>query len=112
MFKEAKQGTPKVITSNRLDDGLVVFLTADGGWSLNIADARLLHDGPDLDQALAYGKAQHDAQVVIDPYAIDVRETDAGPVPTRLRERIRADRGPTVPYGEAERDVLAGRSGA
>ena len=109
MFKEAKQGAPKVVTSNRLSDGLVVFLTADGGWSVEIADARLVYDGPELDEALAYGKAQHDAQAVIDPYAIGVQKTNSGPVPTRLRERIRADRGPTVPYGEAERAMLAGR---
>ena len=110
MFKEAKQGALKVVTSNRLGDGLVVFLSDDGGWSVDIADARLVRDGPELDEALAHGKAEHDARVVIDPYAIGVEVTDSGPIPTRLRERIRAERGPTVPYGEAERTMLAGRA--
>ena len=28
--------------------------------------------------------------------------TDGVPVPVRFREKIRADKGPTIPYGEAE----------
>ena len=108
MFKAAKDGPQKAITANRLDNGLVVFLTPEGGWSLDIAEARILADADELDEALAYGRAQHDARVVIEPYAIDVTGGEAGPVPVRLRERIRAERGPTVAYGEAERALLAG----
>jgi hypothetical protein len=108
MFKAAKEGPAKVITGNRLGDGLVVFLDQENGWALDIAMARVLEDGPDLDAALAYGKAQHDARVVVEPYAIDVQVKDGVPVPTRLREKIRADRGPTIVYGEAEVAMLAG----
>jgi Protein of unknown function (DUF2849) len=106
MFKAATAGPKKAVTANRLDNGLVVFLDAEGGWSVDIAEARLLEDG-DLEAALAYGKAQHDARVVIEPYAIDVEVADDGiPVPVRLREKIRADRGPTVAYGDAEYTAL------
>ena len=90
MFKAATDGHLKVITSHRLDNGLVVFLTAEGAWSLEIAKARLLADSDDLKEASAYAKTQNDAQVVIDPYAIDVEATQTGPVPIRLREKIRA----------------------
>lgn len=93
--------TQKIITANNLGDGLVVFLTATGGWSTDIAAARIIGSG-ELDAALAYGKAQHDARIVIEPYEIDVELTDGVPVPQRLRERIRAAKGPTVAYGEAE----------
>ena len=110
MFKAAKDGPLKVITSHRLDNGLVVFLTSDGDWSLDIAAARLLEDSAALEEASAYASAQHAARVVIDPYAIDVEATEAGPVPIRLRERIRAEHGPTVVYGDAERAKLAGQS--
>jgi hypothetical protein len=106
MFKAAKEGPAKCITGNRLGDGIVVFLDADGGWTPDIAMARVLQDGPDLDAALAYAKTQHDARVVVEPYAIDVAVTGGVPVPTRLREKIRADRGPTIVYGDAERAKL------
>ncbi len=102
MFKAAKEGPAKVITANALGDGLVVFLDPEGGWTHDIAGARVLADGPDLDAANAYAKAQHDARVVVEPYPIDVSVTDGIPVPVRLREKIRADRGPTIVYAEAE----------
>ena len=108
VFKAAKEGPAKVITANDLADGLVVFLDADGGWTHDISVARVLQDGPDLDTATAYAKAQHDARIIVEPYPIDVAVTDGIPVPVRLREKIRADRGPTVVYGDAERAKLAG----
>jgi hypothetical protein len=111
MFKAASAGPKKAITGNRLGDGLVVFLDDKGGWSLSIADARLVADGPELDAATAYAKAQHDARIVVEPYPIDVEVIDGKPVPVRIRERIRAE-GPTVPYGEAEyRKLNAGAGG-
>jgi hypothetical protein len=111
MFKAAKEGPAKVITANDLRDGRVVFLDADGGWTHDIAAARVIEDGPDLDAANAYARTQHDARVVVEPYPIDVQITGGVPLPVRLREKIRADRGPTIPYGEAERRKLAGAAG-
>lgn len=94
--------TAKLITANHLADGLVVFLTADGGWSYRLADARVIADA-ELDEALRYAKAQHEALIVVDPYEIEATvDADGLPVPVRLRERIRAAGGPTVTYGEAE----------
>lgn len=96
-----------IITANALGDGLVVFLTAAGGWTNSLAEARVI--GPEaLPEALAYAKAQHDARIVVEPYEIEVTLEDGLPVPVRLRERIRAA-GPTVAYGEAE---LAERAAA
>ena len=108
MFKAAKEGPAKVITANALGDGLVVFLDHDGGWTHDIAFARVFADGPDLEAGNAYAKAEHDARVVVEPYPIDVTVTDGVPVPVRLREKIRADHGPTIVYGEAEVAKLAG----
>ena len=105
MFKAAKAGPAKVITANRLGDGIVVFLDDAGGWPQEIAKASVLEDGPDFDSALAYAKAQHDARIIVEPYAIDVEVKDGVPVPVRLRELIRAQ-GPTVDYGDAERTRL------
>ena len=108
MYKAAREGPAKVITANDLINGLVVFLAADGGWTVEIAQARVLDDGPDLDGAVAHAGSQADARVVVEPYPIDVAVADGVPVPARLREKIRAERGPTIVYGEAERAKLAG----
>lgn len=110
MFKAAKAGPAKVITANNLGDGLVVFLDGEGGWTVHIAGARVLHDGPDLEEASVYAQQQHDARIVVEPYPIDVVVGDDGiPVPVRLREKIRADRGPTIAYGHEEVARLTGR---
>jgi hypothetical protein len=106
MFKAAKAGPQKAITANRLDDGRVVFLDELGGWVPTLVEARLLSDGAALEQASAYAKAQHDARIVVEPYAIDVEIVDGLPVPARIRERIRAQ-GPTVRYGDAEYAALS-----
>ena len=105
MFKAAKAGPQKAITANRLDDGRVVFLDEAGGWTHYVAEAQLVSDGPELDAATAYAQSQHDARIVVEPYAIDIAIVDGKPTPARIRERIRAD-GPTVIYGEAEYAAL------
>ena len=109
MFKAAKEGPAKVITANDLRDGLVVFLDHDGGWTHAIAQARVVEDGIDLEQATAYAQGQHDARIVVEPYPVDVTVTGGVPVPVRLRERIRAERGPTIVYGEDEVAMLTRR---
>ena len=93
--------TDKLITANHLGDGLVVFLTADDGWSYKLADARVIPDA-ELEAALALAKSQHEAGIVVDPYEIEATVVEGIPVPVRLREKIRAAGGPTVIYGEAE----------
>lgn len=109
MFRAASSGPAKAITANRLGDGRVVFLGANGVWETDFAEANLYADGAELDAALDYAKAQHDARVVVEPYALDVSTVDGKPAPTRLRERIRV-LGPSVDYGEAEIARLEGRS--
>jgi hypothetical protein len=109
MFKAAKAGPQKAVTANRLDDGRVVFLGPDG-WVSTVAEARLLADGPELDEANAWAKSQHDARIVVEPYPIDIEVRDGVPVPARIRERIRAE-GPTVVYGDVEYNALT-RGGA
>ena len=83
------------VTANRLGDGLVVFLTADGGWSENINDARVA-DGKDAAEAiLAQASAPELDVVIVGPYLIDVEQQDGGLVPTKYREVLRT-KGPSV----------------
>ena len=84
----------EVITANSLKHGLVVFRTA-GGWTLNV-DRASLHEGKDaVAAALERAKADAARNVVVDPYPIQVTQNGGHIVPTRLRERIRAE-GPTT----------------
>lgn len=84
--------TYKILTANRLDDGLVVYLGEDG-WTADIEIARRAHDD-DTAAALDYQGRQAAARnEVADPYLIDLDDEDD--VPVRWRETIRAN-GPTV----------------
>jgi hypothetical protein len=101
MYKPARGTAQKAIIANRLDNGRTVFLDEAGGWTPDLAAARFVADGPELDAANACADAELKAQVIVDPYPIDIVEVDGRPVPARVRERIRAE-GPTVAYGAAE----------
>ncbi len=87
--------TQEVFIANRLNDGLVVFLTAEGAWSEKIAEAAIVSEPADKERLTALATmAVTDCQV-IDPLPIEVKVSDGAIVPVRLRERIRAA-GPTV----------------
>ena len=83
----------QAITANRLADGRVVYVAADGAWVTDFARAHALDAGNE-ERWLARAAADEVAGIVIGPYAIALAEGPA-PVPATLRERIRA-RGPTV----------------
>ena len=87
--------TNQVISANRLDDGIVVYLTAHGDWSERLAQARVV-DGKDQGEAaldVAFGAVK--TCLVVDPYLIDIDDSGGERRPTLNRELIRA-KGPTV----------------
>jgi len=84
----------KIVTANRLDDGLVVYLNG-AGWSERIEDARIAGDDAAADGLLARAEGPGQEIRVIDPYLIEVARGDAAPRPVSYRETIRAQ-GPTV----------------
>lgn len=84
-----------MIIANRLTDGLVVFYTQGGGWSVDIADGCVIDDEPDQARMLAAARADEDRCIVIDPNLIDVTVDAGSPRPVAIREAIRAF-GPTV----------------
>ena len=101
MFKAAKAGPQKAITANRLDDGRVVFLDELAAGRTTSPRRFSSPTAPSSTRRPPTPRRQHDARVVVEPYAIDIAIVDGRPVPARMRERIRAE-GPTVTYGEAE----------
>jgi hypothetical protein len=85
---------PKVITANRLQDGEVVYLAANGAWSTLFVDAVIVADAGSLKDLLVSASSRANRNEVVDPVAIDTAGHDL-PSPASLREKIRL-RGPTV----------------
>ena len=81
----------KALTGNRLTDGDVVFWKA-GAWVERFADAELFADIETGEAAEASAKSQ--PTVVVDPYLIDLVESEGLWAPLSYRERLRA-LGPT-----------------
>ena len=84
----------RIVTANRLDDGLVVYLNG-AGWSERIDDAGVAGDDAAAGRLLARAEGPGQAVRVVDPYLIEVTREGAVPRPVSHREAIRA-RGPTV----------------
>jgi hypothetical protein len=85
----------QAVTANRLKDGAVVFLAADGEWYERIDVAATAANPAALDRLLQLAAQSAAVQFVVEPYAIDVTDETGVVRPVSLRERIRAF-GPTV----------------
>jgi hypothetical protein len=77
----------KALTGNLLANGEAVFWNA-GQWAPRFRDAQLFSD--DEQAAAAEGQAKSQQTVVVDPYLIDVIESEGLWAPLSFRERIRA----------------------
>lgn len=81
----------KALTANRLADGEAVFWK-QGEWVSRFAEAELFDDQAAGETAEAHAKTQQ--TVVVDPYLIDLMESEGLWAPLSYRERVRA-LGPT-----------------
>ena len=85
---------PVVVTANRLRDGVVIYRTAAGDWTTELAAAAVVTTTPAA-QDLLNGAAADDVGAV-GPYVAPVELTaDQRVLPGNLRERIRVA-GPTI----------------
>lgn len=78
-----------ILTGNDLLDGRVVWWTGDA-WSRSVADAV---DVGEKGEAIA--EQQVAAQAVSEAWVVPAEAGDNGPVPSHIKERVRA-LGPTV----------------
>jgi len=85
----------RMITANRLSDGVVVFQDASGAWTEDFNHAALLPDEGALAAALLRAQQSAGNNEVVEPYAIDLESRAGHFTPKALREAIRAS-GPTV----------------
>ncbi len=79
----------KILTGNDLKTGDVVWWTG-GDWSRHVEDA--IDVGDTFEAILQAEEASRRVNV---PYAIDAEQTEEGPRPAHIKERVRA-LGPTV----------------
>jgi uncharacterized protein DUF2849 len=86
---------PQVLTANRLHDGEVVYLAADGAWVEDLDAAAILATKSEGEAALVTGLRAEESQQVVHAYLFDVVDAAAPLRPVKKREIIRAA-GPTV----------------
>ena len=85
----------EMIAASRLSDGLVVFLDAAGGWTEDFHQGAVLADASSRTSALAVATQAEKANLVVEPYPIELELRAGHLAPKALRERIRVT-GPTV----------------
>ncbi len=84
-----------IVTANRLLDGEVVYRTAKGTWSPDIADSLVLDDKNAAEALLDRAGTPAEMLHIIGPYVAKVQYTDGKIIPLGQRETIRAQ-GPTT----------------
>ena len=82
-----KPFTPKVISASHLLEGDVIYLTAENGWTRDLAQADVLTDEADAELRLIEASQQTDVTVGV--YIADVALDDGVPRPTHFREEFR-----------------------
>jgi hypothetical protein len=78
----------RALTANRLEDGEVVFWNG-GQWVEQFADAELFA-ADDVAGEAAEAHAKNQPTVVVEPYLIDLTQSEGLWAPVSYRERIRA----------------------
>ena len=91
----------QMVTANRLSDGVVVYLTADGGWSTSVNEGHFVTDD-EADALLKSADKSIDDCTVVDAYLIAVEAAGTDVRPIRFREQVRA-KGPTVALTGSDR---------
>lgn len=88
---------PSVVTANRLEDGIVVYLAPGGAWTVNIAEAARAETEDEVKALEATAEAAVRDRLVVSVYPMPVEVKDDGTVdPISVRERIRASHRTTL----------------
>jgi hypothetical protein len=105
-LKSEEKMTKYVITANRLNNGLVVYMSKDGSWGYSIFDALVLVTDEDMKGYLALANVPEQMLTIVGPYEVEVSESVSSEIfPLRYRERIRAY-GPSTHADFSRQDVL------
>ncbi len=85
----------RAVSANRLGDGRVVFIGADGRWVEALNDAARYETAEALEAALVAAREAEAANWVVDTTVVDL---SAEGMALTLRDRVRSG-GPTIVYG-------------
>jgi Protein of unknown function (DUF2849) len=88
---------PKVISANRLADGIVVYAGRDGSWSERLSQAKVFASKAEAEAGLLVAQDDAKRNLVVEPVVVEVTEDASGLRAVTLREIIRA-RGPTIDF--------------
>ena len=87
--KKIKLAGPSMVTANRTWDGVVIYRTAQQGWSANLSDAAIVRTSDEARTLLV--EATADDVGAIGAYIAPVELKDTGKIePGNLREQIRS----------------------
>jgi hypothetical protein len=92
--KKLKIAGPVLITANRLNDGAVIYRTADGRWTTDFDRAAVVTTAPAATELLEAAVADDIGAVGADVAPVKL-DRDGGARPGNLRESIR-HAGPTI----------------
>lgn len=85
----------KIMTANRIGDGVVVFLGDGGRWTETVHESLIAESEEEEAQLEAVARKSDRDAVIIQPYLIEVTREGDEIRPVRYRERIRAY-GPSI----------------
>ena len=87
--KKIKLAGPSMVTANRTWDGVVIYRTAQQGWSADLADAAIVRTSDEARTLL--GEANADDVGAVGAYIAPVEVKESGVIkPGNLREHIRS----------------------
>ena len=111
MAQHTRKGAQfQAVTANRLADGIVVYLTADGGWSVSLQDAAVAEGKEAAEALLARAEPTVTGNMVVEPYLFEVAREASGIRAASVRETIR-QAGPTVRLDLGKQAELSGVHG-
>jgi Protein of unknown function (DUF2849) len=87
----------KIISANRLADGIVVYAGRGGAWVEQLSEARIFAGKEEADAALSLAQNDVARNLIVEPFLVDVTQDAAGLRPSTLRDSIRAH-GPTIDF--------------
>lgn len=99
----------QALTANGLVQGPVVYLTREFVWSTVFGDALITEDTAIMAKMNEAGERDNAANLVVDPYFIDI-ESGSG-LPARYREKFRMN-GPSFDPGQPTYKEHALKTGA
>ena len=80
---------PSMVTANRARDGIVIYRTAQQGWSVKLSDAAIVRTSDEARALL--NEANADDVGAVGAYIAPVEVKEGGEIkPGNLRERIRS----------------------